>query len=91
MSTINIQIDSETGNRAQELFSSLGMDMSTAVNIFIRQALEFNGIPFPIQRRYNAETEKAISDAEMGIGLSKPYNSIEELKEALHADDPISE
>lgn len=90
-SNINIRIDQETQAQAQELFSSLGMDMSTAINIFIRQALEFNGIPFPIQRRYNAETEKAINDAAMGIGLSKTYNSVAELKEALHADDSVSE
>ncbi|MCM1578365.1 MAG: type II toxin-antitoxin system RelB/DinJ family antitoxin [Ruminococcus sp.] len=90
-STINIRIDPEIKAQAQELFSSLGMDMSTAVNIFIRQSLEFNGIPFPIQRRYNAETEKAISDAASGIGLSKPFTSVAELKEALYADDSLSE
>jgi DNA-damage-inducible protein J len=63
-SNINIRIDSETKVQAQELFSSLGLDMSTAVNIFIRQALSYGGIPFSIrQTRYNSETETAIEVA----------------------------
>lgn len=35
----------------------------------------------------NAETRKAIEDSEAGIGLFGPFHSIEELMEALNADD----
>jgi DNA-damage-inducible protein J len=61
--------------------------MSTAINMFLRQAVEFDGIPFVIQRRYNEETEQAIRDSRLGVGLSKPYNSVQELREDLDADD----
>lgn len=59
-SNINIRIDSEVKAEAQELFSQLGMDLSTAVNIFIRQAIAFGGIPFTVrQRKYASEAESA--------------------------------
>lgn len=45
MTNINIRIDADKKLKAQELFSSLGLDMTTAINLFIQQSLEFNGIP----------------------------------------------
>lgn len=88
MASINIRVEDEVKLQAQELFSSLGMDMSTAMNIFLRQAIAFGGIPFTIrQPKFNAETEQAIREAHAGIGLSQEYNSVAELREALHAGD----
>lgn len=63
MTNINIRIDADKKLKAQELFSSLGLDMTTAINLFIQQSLEFNGIPFTI-RKYNAETEAAFAEVE---------------------------
>lgn len=85
-SNINIRVDAETKAQAQELFASLGLDMSTAVNMFLRHSIAFGGIPFVI-RRYNEETEQAIQDAHNGVNLSRPFDSVEELWEALNADD----
>ena len=48
MAQINIRIDDDLKNRADELFSELGLNMSTAVNIFIRQTVRQGGIPFDI-------------------------------------------
>lgn len=88
-SNITIRINSDTKARAQALFSSLGMDMSTAINLFINEALEFQGIPFSI-RRYNAETEQAIRESHDGVGLSRSFDSIDALMEELDADDQVS-
>lgn len=88
-SNITIRINSDTKARAQALFGSLGMDMSTAINLFINEALEFQGIPFTI-RRYNAETEQAIHEAHSGVGLSKSFRSVDALMEDLDADDQVS-
>lgn len=88
MANVNIRVDDDIKAQAQELFASLGMDMSTAMNIFLRQSIAFGGIPFMIrQPRFNAETEQAIREAHEGIGLSKAYNSVDELREALDAED----
>ena len=46
----NITIDVETKAQAQELLAELGLDLSTAVNIFLRQMIHENAIPFDIRR-----------------------------------------
>ena len=48
MSAINITVpvDSEIEAQAQEVFTSLGLDMTTAINIFLRQAIRQHGLPF---------------------------------------------
>ena len=51
---INIDVDSNIKNEAQEVFASLGLDMTTAINIFLRQSIRQKGIPFPVV----AETTK---------------------------------
>lgn len=47
---INIQTDSEVKSKAQEILSDLGLDMSTAFNIFLRQIINREGIPFPVTK-----------------------------------------
>ena len=90
-SSINIRIDSDVKAEAQALFSRLGMDMSTAVNIFIRQAIDFGGIPFAVcLHRYNAETEAAIREAEdiiSGRAQVKRYNSFDKFIKDLDEED----
>jgi DNA-damage-inducible protein J len=46
--TINIRTDSDIKERAQALFAQFGMDMTTAVNLFLRQTLREQTIPFAI-------------------------------------------
>ena len=73
---------------AQELFEKLGLNLSTAVNIFLHQSVREQGIPFYISMEEpNAETRKAIEDTWKGIGLHGPFNSVEELMEKLNAED----
>ena len=43
-----IRIDTEVKKQANELFGTLGMDMSSAVNIFLKQCILRGGIPFTI-------------------------------------------
>ena len=43
---INIRTDSETKARAQQIFSALGLDMTTAVNLFLLQTVRMNDLPF---------------------------------------------
>ncbi|MDR3138950.1 MAG: type II toxin-antitoxin system RelB/DinJ family antitoxin [Treponema sp.] len=48
MAQVNIRIDDALKEEADSLFEELGMNMSTAFTIFIRQALRQRGIPFVI-------------------------------------------
>ena len=45
---INIRVDSDVKNKALDVFAALGLDMTTAINIFLRQAIRKNGIPFDV-------------------------------------------
>lgn len=45
---LNIRTDKEVKASAEKLFAALGLNMSTAVNMFLRQAIRENGIPFEV-------------------------------------------
>ena len=83
----NISLDAETKAQAQALLSEFGMDLSTAVNIFLRQMIYEHAIPFPISRDLpNAETMEAIKDAEEMAKHPeryKSYNNADEMMEDL--------
>ena len=62
---VSIRMDTELKAQADELFAELGMNLSTAFNIFIRQSLREGGIPFEIRTdRPNKETIAAMLEAE---------------------------
>ena len=70
---VNIRIDEDLKKQAEQLFSDLGMNMSTAINVFIRQAISYGGIPFEIVRKedfyndYNQQIlKKSINQLEAG-------------------------
>ena len=85
-----IRIDSTIKEEATALFSELGMDMSSAVNIFLRQCILRGGLPFPVELpQYNKETLEAMAEARK-ISRDpdvKGYTSMADLKAALEADD----
>lgn len=84
----NIKIDAELKEQSQALFESLGLSMSTAINMFLRQAVREQAIPFRVGNPLpNLETLRAIEDARKGIGLSQGFTSVAELMEDLNADD----
>lgn len=75
-SIINTRVDPAIKSQADTLFANLGITTSAAINIFLRKAIREQGIPFAVSMDVpNADTIKAMSDADKGIGLSKPYES----------------
>lgn len=62
---ISIRIDTDIKAKADELFSELGMNISTAFNIFVRQSIRERRIPFDISlNQPNGETIAAMLEAE---------------------------
>ena len=62
-SSVSFRIDSELKRKADELFSELGMNMTTAFNIFLRQCVSYGGIPFEIKINHpNNETLETIKE-----------------------------
>ena len=86
----NISIDAEIKAQAQELFADFGMDLSTAINIFLRQAIRENAIPFTITRDVpNDETIAAMDEYyEMKAHPEKykRYSSFEEIMDEVSKD-----
>lgn len=64
-SNISIRMDSDLKAAAEELYEELGMNLSTAFNIFVRQSLRERGIPFKItEGTPNKENVSAMLEAE---------------------------
>ncbi len=81
-SNISIRMDNELKAAAEALFDELGMNLSTAFNIFVRQALRERGIPFRItEDTPNKETVSAMLEAERIAKDSsvKGYHDVDEL------------
>lgn len=81
-----IRIDKETKQQAAELFAALGLDMSSAVNLFLRQCILHGGLPFAVELpRYSTRTLEAMEEARrISRDDSVPaYTDMDALKQAL--------
>ena len=94
MATVNtsIKIDEKTKKEAQKLFKDLGLSLSTAINIFLKQAIREKGIPFYINSLpENSELVQAFEEAKQikkNPSDYKSYSSPEEMfKDVLGEDD----
>lgn len=95
MSNINVMVDEEITKEATEIFTKLGFDMNTAINIFLRSAIRKKGIPFDLLvdevdevddfANFNDETIEAIEEAERICKdpNRKRFSSSKELREAF--------
>ncbi|MDO4967334.1 MAG: type II toxin-antitoxin system RelB/DinJ family antitoxin [Candidatus Saccharibacteria bacterium] len=85
--TMTIRVNSATKKQAQSLFSELGMDMSTAINVFLKRAVQEERIPFEVGKvkEPNLKTRQAIKRVEDKKDLVGPFNTVEEAMEYLNA------
>jgi len=80
MTTIQVRMDERTKRAGQKVLNKLGMDMSTAVNIYFRQIILTRGIPFPLltENGMTIEEEQDLlriaEEAERGENLSPPLS-----------------
>ena len=79
--SMNIRMDAEVKKQAEALFGEIGMNMTTAINIFLKQSIRENGIPFELKiNQPNAETLKAINEGEKIIKEGKArFNTADEM------------
>jgi DNA-damage-inducible protein J len=86
--TTSIRTDAQLKREADRLFADLGMNFSTAVNTFLRQAVREQGLPFrPTRDIPNAETLAAMREADSIAADpdAKSYSSVDELFAELDA------
>jgi len=83
---LNIRVDEELKRQAESIFAELGLNMSTAMNIFLRYSVRYGGIPFDLRiEKPNAETLSAIDDVSNNRNMSKTFDSVNALMEDLNA------
>lgn len=79
MATLNIRIEENLKNKAQKTFNNLGLDMSTAVKMFLHQSVKENALPF--HPANNPKLIKKVWDKEVREALKngKSYKSAQDL------------
>ena len=81
--TVSFRIDTDIKNQADRLFNELGLNMTTAFNIFLRQSVREGSIPFHVTvNTPNAETIAAMLEAE-SIGCNDSVKRYSDVEEAL--------
>ena len=85
---LNIRTDKDVKNAAEKIFEELGLNMTTAINIFLRQTIRENGFPFELTLNVpNKTTADAIEEGRrIARDKSVPgYSNMNDLKEALES------
>lgn len=86
--TLNIRIEPTLKKEVESTLNDLGMNITEAVTVFLKQVVMVEGIPFEIKKpRYNKETLEAMQEAKEMMKNPekyKSYNSVEELMEDLN-------
>lgn len=83
MPTIQIRIDGETKKSAKKILDKIGMDMSSAVKVYLKQIVITQGIPFQLLTengltvQQEKEILKASKEAKKGINVSGPFEGEE--------------
>lgn len=88
MKSVNVtfQVDEDIKNAADALFDDLGMSLSMALNLFLRQSVREQGLPFMVNRSVpNEVTLAAMDAAEHDMDMYGPFDSVDALMEALNA------
>ena len=87
---INVRVDANLKQSAEALFADLGLNMSTAITMFLKSAVNHDGIPFEVKRiSPNAETKAALAEYDqmkLHPENYKRYDSFDDLlNEVLNA------
>lgn len=79
--SFSVRMDSDVKKQCEVLYKELGMNLTTAINVFLRQSLRTGGLPFEVKvDRPNAVTLAALEEAEQLLHSAdaKRYADVEE-------------
>lgn len=86
-STIQVRVEDELKSKSDTLFKDLGTDTTTAIRMFLTQAVATNGFPFEIKRQVESNPYVPMTDKEIIVKLKKSR----EQEMFRNADDVISD
>ena len=81
-------MDSDIKKQSESLYNALGLNLTTAINVFLRKSIQAGGFPFDVRFTCNDETLQAIKEAdvihdEIKNGYRVPFASWQEAKKTL--------
>lgn len=82
----SVRMDNDIKKQCEAMYSELGINLTTAINVFLRQSLRVGGFPFDVRiEKPNKETIAAMLEAERIAHDSsvKRYSNVEEALKAL--------
>lgn len=85
-SVINVNVPTDVKDEANSLFNSLGLNMSTAINMFLKKAIYERGIPFEVKQKPSKDFYEAIHELsyiEEHPEKYKAYHNVDELFEDI--------
>lgn len=88
-STIQVRVDDELKVKSDELFKDLGTDTTSAIRMFLTQALAANGFPFEIKRK-GANPYEALTEAELFAKLEQSRKNAAQGR-VKDADDVVAD
>lgn len=80
--SITIRIDEDLKKKSDQLYESLGLSLSAAIKIFLKQSIRESGLPFEL--KLNQESQQAFFEAENNE--LETFNNVEELWDDLNDD-----
>jgi len=83
---MNIRMDNEVKAQAQALFAQFGLDMTTAINMFLRQAIRERGIPLHLYLGPDLSLETAVQDSLERQNLHGPFDTAEQAVASMLED-----
>lgn len=87
MATLQIRINDTLKKNADELFSSLGLDISTAIRIFLNASVENAGIPFSVRHKTIPNSlQEAIYDSRFRKNLNGSFDTVEDAVASMLED-----
>lgn len=96
MATIQVRVSDEDKKAAEQILHALGMDLTTAVRVYLKKIVLAQGLPFSIRRSltvngftpaFEEEVLKASLEAEKGTNLSPAFENAEDAVAWLHSAD----
>ncbi len=86
MAQISVRVDDKVKAEAEKKIEEIGLNMNTAINVFLKAVAREHRIPFELTAESPADlTWKTIEDAEKGIGVNGPFDTVDEMMRSLHA------
>ena len=89
-SIINVNVPTNVKNESNEIFVKLGLNMTTAINIFLKKVIKEKGIPFELKLEAEKDMREAAEELrkiENNDGNYKIYDDVKSFMEDLEKDD----